>query len=247
MRGNSWLLVATLLLGYSTSLFADEAKTRTFAAQKCRFTLPGPDWQWLQAKDPTILCLASNGKVVISLSCYPERESISEAFGPGFEKEFLKAGRYTKRSGGFVDYRNSRCYQLVCTLPDNRISYTRVLTANGNGYAFSLVIPDEQTSKEPIFEQAWNGFEFTEPPVPNVPAPMPARANGIPLPPGVDADSAYGRSLQFSYWMGRVLGVCLLAILVLAVVGLFRRRGAREEPKPRKRRTTRDEDSVHEP
>ena len=128
MRSCRLMLVAALMIGSSTGLAADEANTRTFAPQKCRFTLPGPDWRWIENKDPNALCFAGNkDSIVVTLSALPDSSPMNEAFAAGFETGFLKSSGFKKRSGGFVDYRGLRCYQLVSTLPDNRVMYSRVV------------------------------------------------------------------------------------------------------------------------
>jgi hypothetical protein len=79
------------LLGSSVKLMAAEESTRTFPAQKCRFTLPGPDWTWIDKQVPNLLVMAGNTKgFVINLSTVstPTPAQVDEQFVKGFEKSF---------------------------------------------------------------------------------------------------------------------------------------------------------------
>ena len=80
------LLLALLTLG-PASINADEGATRTFPAQKCRFTLPESEWTWSDKEMPNLLFMASNKKGFVvnlatlkaaALPCEPTTSSSSK-------------------------------------------------------------------------------------------------------------------------------------------------------------------------
>ncbi len=221
------------LLGSSVRLMAAEETTRTFPAQKCRFTLPGPDWTWIDKQVPNLLFMAGNTKGFVinpSTVSTPAPVQVDEQFAKGFEKSFYQPGQIEKRGGRFVTFRGLPSYQAEGILADGRTSATRVFTAHGLVYHLTLLGAKEPVEDDPAFEKLMQGFEFTAPPEQDAKntgsggAQAPARSKGQTQPA---SDSDYGKALSISGWMGRIAGVCIIgAILLLLFRWVVRKRKA---------------------
>ena len=77
------LLSLLSLLASSSKLMAAEEPTRTFPAQKCRYTLPGQEWMWINKQLPNALFIAGNNDgFVITLSIVSGigNEQVNERF-----------------------------------------------------------------------------------------------------------------------------------------------------------------------
>jgi hypothetical protein len=228
----SCLLVSFLALLFRSplKLMAAEEAARTFPVQKCRFTLPGPDWTWIDKEVPNVLFMAGNTKgFVINLATVrtPDPVQINEPFAKEFEESLYQPGQIEKRGGRFVTFRGLPSYQAEGILADGRTSATRVFTANGFVYHLTLLGAKEPIEKDPAFETLMQGFEFTAPLEPDSKrtgsevVQAPAGSAGQ-TPPATDSD--YGKALNVSAWMGRIAGVCILgAILLLAFRWAFRK------------------------
>src|SRR5580700_10343063 len=94
-----------------TAAAADE-RTREFPAYKCRYTLPGEDWYWIDfaeaKKPPKSIFTAGTKKKGLALTLTYDRatraERMDQKFSVGFEKGFYAAGPVTKRGGRFVSF-----------------------------------------------------------------------------------------------------------------------------------------------
>jgi hypothetical protein len=214
------------LLGSSVSLTAGEETTRTFPAQQCRLTLPGPDWTWIDKEAPDVLFMAGNTKgFVINLTTVrtPAPVRVDGQFVKGFEKTFYQPGRIEKRGGRFVTFRGLPSYQAEGMLADGRTSATRVFTAHGLVYHLTLLGAKEPVEQGPAFEKLMQGFEFTIPPEQDAKHTGPGEAQGTAGSAGqtqTASDSDYGEVLSISGWTGRIAGVCVIGAILLL---LFRR------------------------
>jgi hypothetical protein len=200
---------------------AGEETVRTFPAQKCRFTLPGMGWTWIDKQAPNTLFMAENTKgFIITLSTVnaPTPERVDEQFAKGFEKTFYQPGQLEKRSGRFVTFRGLPSYQAEGTLTDGRTTASRVFTAHNFVYTLSLIGTKEPVEDDPEFEKLMQGFEFTASPEQQVSAQSGGQTQPAP-------DSDYARALNISERMGRLAGACILgALLLLLFRWMFRKR-----------------------
>ncbi len=244
------------------SLAADEA-TRTFPALKCRYTLPGPDWSWLEAGSPSIHFMARNKTgFVVNMTTYSaimldkvkvKFVTVDQQFGEVFEQShFAESPQLEKRGGRLLTFRSVPSYQVECKVPDGRTVVTRAFIAHGIIYEMNIVGGQEPVEKDPAFETIVHGFDFTAPPEP---APPRAGPNAGEVPgaggtaparsdsPGTNPD--YEEALNISAWMGRIAGGCLLAALLVAIITWSIRRGKPSNAtvrRPRRPRTPRPED-----
>ncbi len=218
------------LLGSPTRLRAAEEPMRVFPAQKCRFTLPVPDWTWIDMQAPNILFVAGNTKgFVINLTTVsvPVTAQINEQFVKEFEKSFYSPGQIEKRAGRFVTFRGLPSYQAEGILADGRTTATRVFKAHGLSYNLSLIGAKEPVEDDPQFEKLMQGFEFTVPPEQEAKnagpedAQAPARSEGQRQS---TPDTDYGRALNISELMGRIVGVCIIGILLLLLFRWWNRK-----------------------
>jgi hypothetical protein len=200
-------LLATPFAWPTNLLAADEA-TRTFPAQKCRYTLPGPDWTWSDEKAPNRIFLARDTKgFVITLATLTQAApvQVNEQFVQGFEKSFYKAASLKKRSGRFVTFLGVRGYQTESLLPDGRTSATRVFAAHGLMYNLVLIGAKEPIENDPSFEKIMHGFSFTVPPAPDA------------RPTDSGADTDVDKGAMISELMGSIATVCSILAVLLVV------------------------------
>jgi hypothetical protein len=200
---------AMVSLGLTWARGADEAATKTFPEKKCRYTLPGPDWTWVDVKAPDALCLARDDKgFVVTLSALAEKAAINDAFVRGFEKGFLKSPNYRKRGGHRLDFLGLPAYQLEVATNDGHTLTSRVFMAHDIGYIINCIGNADPVENDPRFEKMLAGFAFT-------------------VPPDLAAERAKserGGTDDFSYRMGQIVGYCMMGIVVLFIVRKFRGR-----------------------
>jgi hypothetical protein len=201
---------------------AGEEATRTFPAQKCRFTLPGPDWTWSDENAPNRIFLAKDKKgFVITLAAVasPGRVQMNEQFARGFENDFYKApSPFKKRSGRFVTYLGLPAYQTEAMFPDGRTTAVRVFAAHGLLYNLSLIGRKEPIEDDPAFETIMQGFSFTVPPAPGTTSTSPG------------GDSDVDPIAKISRLMGSIVALCFIVAVLLLVF-----RSATGKSKTRKR------------
>src|SRR5262245_48021724 len=118
---------------HPSSLRADE-RTRTFPAQKCRYTLPDDDWSWLEDKSPNLfMAINSKGQVVYlgSFQVSPGTE-LSQKYIDGWEKGLLRNPDNKKRGGRFTNFLGIPCYQSeVVKVSVDKTQVGRVFLAHG--------------------------------------------------------------------------------------------------------------------
>ena len=164
-----------------------EALTRVFLEQKCRFTLPGADWKWIDLRchrgiHGLNLVRAENNLgyfIFLDEITAPQAGQIDldfQEFAKVFEKNLSDWSEITKRDGRFVTYRIEKhtgrsvtyldvpAYQTESMLPDGRTTATRVFIANGFEYTMGILGVKEPIENDPIFETLLKGLEFTAPP-----------------------------------------------------------------------------------
>lgn len=212
------------LLGSSGNLPAAEETTLTFPMQKCRFTLPGPDWTWLDKQPPKVLFIAGNSKgllIDLNTMAWAQPIRMSDQSPDDIERFIYKPGEIQKRGGRFVTFLGRSCYQLEAIVPDGRTVVTRIFAAHGFIYYLSILGTKEPVEADPEFETTMRGFDFTIPPEPEPkrtdPGTVPALANPTGRKSAV-ANEVYETGLYLAAWMGGITCLFIVgAILPLAV------------------------------
>jgi hypothetical protein len=222
-RFNLLACVLAMMFGWSAKVIAADETTRTFAAQNCRFTLPGPDWKWSDKETPKLVFMALNSKgFVINLAVLetPITVELNDQFVKGFEKSVYGSSQLTKRTGEYIAFRGLKCYQLLSTLADGRTRATRVLVANKRLYNLNLVGLKEPIEAEPAFESIMSGFDFIVPPEQDS---KQANSAAVQMPAQPTAQrpaqsEEYAKTLNFSQLMGKIVGGCLIGIVLLIII-----------------------------
>lgn len=205
---------------------AEAVRTREFAAQNCRFTLPDKNWFWTEVPADGMFCTAENARgFVLMLGAVrpgnararlPEFKSAAE-----YEKGLYEAGKgeVTKRGGHFLTFNGLRCYQAESLLKDGRTSACRAFIADGQLFELVVIGSKEPVEQDPDFERIMSGFAFMNP-------PAQAGTGGG----GVDQTNV-------SYRLGQLAGWALIGLLVAFVARAFTRK-----KKPPVRRNNIDDD-----
>ncbi|MFL5338785.1 MAG: hypothetical protein ACJ8F7_01345 [Gemmataceae bacterium] len=191
-------------------------RTRTFAAAKCRYTLPGPEWKWSQPGKPSQLFTATCPKgLVVYLSVVSVPTSrLDSGLVQNLEQGFYGSGQATKRGGRFVTIQGSSWYQIEATLADGRTVACRTFVSKGLSYTLGIVGGRQPVEQDPEFETIHGGFSIIEPP---------PDAN-----PAGDKTSA-------------LAGGVIVMVFVVALVGRTLGKSKVQAPKSRIRRKTDDE------
>src|SRR5579875_1879689 len=129
-----WIQISILALQLVSAhrLLAAEEPVRTFPAQRCRFKLPGPDWDWIDKELPNGLFMAGNSKgfvITLSISSTPAPIRVNEKFAEEVEKTLYHPGQLEKRSGRFITFRSLPCYQAEGIMADGRTTAIRFFSA----------------------------------------------------------------------------------------------------------------------
>lgn len=176
------MLMSIVVTGtFATLAFAQPAQKanppmREFAGQKCRFTLPGDEWKWLEPPMPMSIFSATdaNGRV-FAFCCgqIPPETMLDQSFAAQIEQAVVQKsfGKLQKRGGHFVIFQGLSCYQFEGRYADGQTTVSRFFLAHGLVYHLSLIGDKEPVELQPDFEKIMSGFELTEP----VAAGSPAR------------------------------------------------------------------------
>ena len=210
-----WCLLVTAVtvpMNLSAQPPAVDAPARTFPAYKCRYTLPGPDWNWSDEQAPNRIFLAgdTNGFVVTaSYVAIAKPEPLNGQYIKGYEEAMYRPGQLKKRAGRFITFLGLPSYQTEGTLADGRTTATRVIMAHGYTYNLSVIGNSKPVEADPSFESILKGFDFTVPPEQGPPP------TGQQEPTPLTSDRS---GLNVSRLMGSVAAFCLLAAGVAVVI-----------------------------
>jgi hypothetical protein len=166
----SWILAiaaAGVVCGQLNAQTAAEGRTRFFSKQTIQYTLPGPDWTWLENEYPAVICKATNGTGLefnITYKPSPGLPAVDHNYVREFERAFLSPGELDKRSSNFITFRDRNCYQLEGRLANGRTTVTRILFGNGFAFHLTLIGQKEPIEKTPVFNEVMDGFEILTPP-----------------------------------------------------------------------------------
>jgi hypothetical protein len=209
----NWLICLTgvaLIIGASRTAVAQTETTREFAQYQCKLALPGAEFKWLdETRIPNVTAMlgdASGTVLLLLVNPVPPGVVVSKK---GFDDGFFKPGAVTKLEGKDITFRGVPCYQAHARIEANgAIATIRAFTANGFFYQLQLIGSNLPVSQREKLGTVFDAFQFVGDPV--LPTPQPA--------------SAIERSLKFSGYMGRVVSLCLIAIVILLVVRAVRRK-----------------------
>ena len=138
--------------------------TRTFAAAKCKYTLPGPDWEWQTPEQKEIIFSAiheSGASITLTAG------EVSEGFRLT-EKSLANIVGFVEKNSDLKFLGRKRVtvagvegYQIDWKRNDGRRSSSRVVCANGRLYHLTVFSPDDRAPDViPDCVSAWRGFEF---------------------------------------------------------------------------------------
>jgi hypothetical protein len=198
-------------------------ETRTFPEAQCTYTLPGPDWEFLDPKLLTVdmgagtnLVLAraekGGGFLLRSVPLAPGEKVTPRTF-ESFEFGFVKSAHVKKLSSSRLTFKGLPSYQFDAALPDGKGVAVRLLYANKQLYvlqAFSAEAPVDPKDAALIFQ----GFNFTSTPEPVAMVEA-------------EADPAFER--------GRIIGqgcVSLMLVVGVVVAVYFLARNRRKTARP---------------
>ena len=164
------LFVAAVIAGIfvGTALAQPDGPTRTFAGQKCRYTLPGGDWRWQNSPPDAIFIAANKLGHTITFRCdrIDEWTSLDRSTAADFERALSRSAgdQLKKRGGHFIIFLNLSCYQFEGVYADGRTVASRLFLANGLAYHIMVVGDREPVEQRGDFEKIMSGFEFTDAP-----------------------------------------------------------------------------------
>jgi hypothetical protein len=191
--------------------------TREFPSQKCRYTLPGKEWKWMDQPLPDSIFMAtSKAGLVITFRCdrVEDWKSLDRSTVADFEQAMNRSteGRLKKRGGRFIIFLGLSCYQFEGVYADGRTIASRLILANGLAYHIMVAGDQNPVEQRPEFEKIISGFQFTDAPLVTT-----------------TSQSAAPSCLCFS------IGMVGFLIVVLAIVRALRPR-SRSKPQVRLRR-----------
>jgi hypothetical protein len=172
MSRNAVACCLVLLVSFSS---AAGEETRTFPDARCTYTLPGPDWEFLDPKlltvdmgkgDNLVLARTQKGRGfhLRTMPLAPGEKVTPRAF-ESFEFGFIKAGNMKKLNASRLTFKGLPSYQFDAVFPDGKGITVRLLYANKLLYILQAVNtggPLDAKDAEPIFQ----GFNFIGTPEP---------------------------------------------------------------------------------
>jgi hypothetical protein len=234
-----WFLLGILALsiGPAAGVTGAEERTRSFPAQKCRYTLPGAEWNWIDKDVQKALFIASNSNAFgITLSATNCRApQVSDEFMKGFESTYYQPGELRKRGGSYTTFLGLPSYQLNSSSPDGRTLVTRVFIAHGLAYHLTIIGGEEPVEDNPGLETIMRGFEFTVPPNREASGDHPQPPQGVAVSPSSvgHGGSGEGQPESLARRMGQFAEYGLSAVVAIVVVIWMIRRQKGGAPSPR--------------
>jgi len=140
---------------------------RVFSAQGCRYTLPGPSWEWVdEAEVPHGVFMARDDTgLVMTLIVQPALEgaTIGSEFIAGLERGARKNDLIVKRGSRKIRFKGVPCYQMELLMKSERkTAVNRIFIDRGTIYGLQLIGTEDHVEDHPAFEAAMNGFDFLQ-------------------------------------------------------------------------------------
>lgn len=164
MKGKLFLIV--FCISIATCIFASgtdvSQRTKEFPKYKCKLTLPGPDYKWINhTMIPNSIAAFSDSSssIVVSLLVMKniEDSSIDTSFATYFDGGFFEvAGDAEKISSELGEFKSVPCYSLFARhLKEGFFSVNKVFAANGSVYTLQIVsestLKDNKAKLDPLF------------------------------------------------------------------------------------------------
>jgi hypothetical protein len=214
MLNNQMILwvVSLITLGMTCTAPAAD-KTKEFAEYNCRLSLPeGSDFEWL---DPTLVpqsvALMRNSAgttVVLIVTKVPSDFKLNT---DGFDAGLFAPGVATKLRSDNPTFLGLPCYQVFVHLEQSTAQIAiRAFSTQGFLYQLQLIGDSVPVDDQDKLASLFSMFEFINSPptvVANDPVSMPA----------ANAPSPDLQAYNFSQMMGRVAGICIVVMIMLAV------------------------------
>jgi hypothetical protein len=218
MRGKTipFLFVAMVLCNSADAV--ETERTKEFKRYKCKLTLPGPGYQWLdhtKAADVAAAIGDPSGRVmlIMSVTADPEETPMGETFTREYDRGFMATGM-TKISGQVGRFKEVPCYQIHARDEADAVVTARSFPANGYIYSLAIMGSDLPVNQRSRLEPLFSAFEFIgEPTVPS----------GQPKITEEEVD----RSMNKYKLIGGIFAT-LLAIIVLTIRDNIRRKRRKE-------------------
>jgi hypothetical protein len=164
-------LLLSILAGHGTVSAGESSKT--FPDYRCKYTLPGKDWTWVDLESGSVLTCKARNRDGLLLSLAVKHaiagEVIDARYAERYDEELAADGRRKKRAGRVTTFRGLPCYESEWLVNGGNSAAHRVVIADGWRYHLMLVGKGDPVERRRDFEAIMNGFEFTSPPVPPAP------------------------------------------------------------------------------
>ena len=210
------LLCLVVLFQHGALAASGAARTREFKEYRCRLTLPGPRFQWLDhTKIPDCVAVFGDASGTLGLTMAvqknPEGAVVNESFVKAFDKGAIQPGVTSKISGRIGRFRGVPCYQLHARYEeDGSIGTMRVFPANGYIYVLVLTGSNLPISERNKLGSIFSAFEFVGEPV-------------LPVPKPSLSEDEVGRSTAKYKLTGLIL-VTTVTVIFLSIWDRIRRR-----------------------
>ena len=196
-------------MAFSTSIsYADESgRVIDFPAYHCRLTLPDPCMEWLdhsQVPQAQAVFGDAQGTIVIFMvHKIPAGLVLNESFTKGFDETFERPGVIRKTGGEITTFSGAPCYHLYGRLEQEGKTFIyKLFAANGFMYGLQLISGDYPGERAIIPDNYFSAFEF-------IGEPLIAKPRGAASQP---------QTHNISRIMGRVIGYCVIGIVVISVI-----------------------------
>jgi hypothetical protein len=166
-----------LALAFAASA-ASAQNTRTFPEAQCSYTLPGNDWEWLDSLNSQLvqkgtghqsIVFAGTKKGVVVNVRYDHMkpdEKPTPRWHESFESGFLRKSKARKLAANQLTFKGIPSYQLDVVMPSGQASSCRVMYANNKFYELTIVSASGPWPAGVDLEAIFQGFNFTNQPVP---------------------------------------------------------------------------------
>jgi len=184
-------------------------RSKEFPDLKCRYTLAGEDWKWMDSPGAANIFMATDGSHVVTLASMqiPASNKLDESFIEGFEKSMYQSGKFKRQGGRMRKFLGFPCYQFEFEYAASQMGAGRVLLANGKSYQLMVLGNKAPVEHEPDFEKIMGGFAL-------IGAQMPISKSADATP----QSEAMQGVLEVSRIMGGLVVVCLLAAVLIVAL-----------------------------
>jgi len=200
------LMVAAFMVYALTAAASDTERIREFENFRCRLILPDPNTEWIdhtQIPGAKAALGDDSGRVLVFMvNEAADSFVLNDSFIEGFDESFNKPGVISKISGQITAFRNVPCYQFNARIEqDGSIVTGKIFAANGYLYQLQLIGGELPINERNDMDNIFHAFEFF----------------GKPNPHESQPTSPEQQAYNFSRKMGRIIGYCIIVIIVVLV------------------------------